>query len=152
MIEEPKLYLNPENMQLHHPCKKSKASKIPLLHLADNKKINKSKPSKAQIILREAGIKRINLDKVRKQLKFECMRRPRIEEGFYEDHFETATEEDDQQKPEDEMIQPLVNQMEEEVLEAREMNSNSFPNSLQINEKYAEQLLGNFNLNEVSIS
>ena len=134
MIEEPKLYLNPEAIQMHHPCKKSKASKMPLLHLADNKRINKSKPPKAQIMHKEAAIKRINLDKVRKQLKFEGIPQPRLEEDFCEDHFETATEEDDQQKPEDEVLQTVVNQMEEEVFEARETNSNSFPNSLQINE------------------
>lgn len=159
MIEESNIYLNQTCLEMN-TLKKSKACKIPTLHLAEGKRITKTKLSmipnnvtlklKVPQILKETLLKRNNIEKVRKHLKLDIARHQRVEECIYEEKLYTAGEEES--KPEDQMMQqPVPNQIyqiEEEVTEKKE-NPISFPNSLQINEKYSEKMLARFNENEV---
>lgn len=145
MIEEPNVYVHPTAESF--ACKKQKSLKV---HIPENKRITKPKmalqpvhpPLRPRAQPQPKNPK--NLERVRKQLKYEQIPR---EEAIQEE----TTEDDEELKVEDqETQQPAANGIEEETIERREgQNGNSWAEALKINEKYAEQLLGRFGENEV---
>ena len=145
MIEESNVYVNPTAESF--ACKKQKSLKV---NIPENKRITKPKlslqpvhpPLRPRAQPQPKNPK--NLEKLRKQLKYEQIPR---EEAILEE----TTEDDEELRVEDQGIQqPVANGIEEEAVERREgQNGNSWAESLNINEKYAEQLLGRFRENEV---
>lgn len=125
-----------------HPFqKKLKGCKNSSNNFAENSK-RIAKPKQVHLVFKakpnqisKENIKQHNLDKVRKQLKFEHQKQK--EEQLMCD--ETAEDEAEMKKPEDEAIEQCLPSNTQEPS----------PYSSQINEKYAEQMLNRFKQNEV---
>lgn len=154
MIEEPTFFIPSNTLEVNNHRKPKACKMAGLIQMPECKKIAKPKipqpgllKPKLSLIAKD-GLKRQNLDKVRKQLKFEHLPKAKPEGLYFE---ETAEEEEDFQPEDSVMQQPIPNQMEEEVYERKEnlSKNTNFLSSLQINEKYAEQMLEKFLTNEV---